>query len=440
MLAIQAGLRKTRARMSQPATPDITRLRDLSPQQRRSGLAAWLGWMFDGLDMHLYTLVATAFVASLLAVPETDPSVGMHGSIIQAAFLVGWAVGGAFFGRIGDVLGRSRALTLTILTYACFTGLSFFAQTWWHLMIFRFLAALGIGGEWAVGASLLSETWPKKWRPWIAATLQSAVNCGVLLACLAGYLLAGREPRYIFLIGILPALITLWIRKAVPETEEWTQAREGQAVPKVSDLFSPAVRSVTWRVMLICAVSLTAHWTFLFWQQKHVLSLAEIAPLDKSGKDAAVVTALMWIMFGSLIGNFINGGFAKLFGYRNTIVGMMLAYFAIMYLSFSQVWSWEATKWQFAVIGACQGVFGLFTMCLPPLFPVLLRTTGSGFCYNIGRIVAAGGTVFFGIFVKVGDFRTALLYAGFLFIPSAAVAMLLPSEPKEADGTASAID
>ena len=421
--------------MSQTATPEITRLRDLSPQQRRSGLAAWLGWMFDGLDMHLYTLVATAFVAQLMHVPESDPTVGTHGSIIQAAFLVGWALGGAFFGRLGDVLGRSRALTLTILTYACFTGLSFFAQEWWHLLIFRFLAALGIGGEWAVGASLLSETWPKKWRPWIAATLQSAVNCGVLLACFAGWMLAGQEPRYIFLIGILPALITLWIRKAVPETEEWEQAREGQEVPKISALFGPAVRGVTWRVMIICAVSLTAHWTFLFWQQKHVLSLTEIASLDKAGKDAAVVTGLMWIMFGSLVGNYIAGGLAKLFGYRNTIVGMMLAYFGFMYLSFSQVWSWEATKWQFAAIGACQGVFGLFTMCLPPLFPVLLRTTGSGFCYNIGRIVAAAGTVFFGIFVKVdeavGDFRTALLYAGFLFIPSAAVAFMLPQEKDE---------
>lgn len=419
---------------------EATKWSELSTHQKKSGFAAWLGWFFDGLDLHLYTLVATVFVAELLRTDETNPDVGLYGSYVQAAFLLGWALGGAFFGVIGDRLGRSRTLVLTILTYALFTGLSFFAHTWWQLMIFRFLAALGIGGEWAVGASLLSETWPKKWRPWIAATLQSAVNCGVLLACLAGYLLAGREPRYIFLIGILPALITLWIRKAVPETEEWTQAREGQAVPKIGDLFSPAVRSVTWRVMLICAVSLTAHWTFLFWQQKHVLSLTEIASLDKSGKDAAVVTALMWIMFGSLIGNFINGGLAKIFGYRNTIVGMMLAYFAIMYLSFSQVWSWEATKWQFAVIGACQGVFGLFTMCLPPLFPVLLRTTGSGFCYNIGRIVAAGGTVFFGIFVKVGDFRTALLYAGFLFIPSAAVAMLLPSEPKEADGMASAVD
>src|SRR5262245_62400293 len=121
--------------------------------------------MFDGLDMHLYTLVAAPFVAQLMgAVSTTDPLVGRHSSIIQAAFLLGWALGGGFFGRIGDRLGRSRALVLTIFTYALFTGLSFFAQTWWHLLAFRFLAALGIGGEWAVGAALLSETWPRRWR------------------------------------------------------------------------------------------------------------------------------------------------------------------------------------------------------------------------------------------------------------------------------------
>src|SRR5690349_17946254 len=120
-------------------TKEITRLRDLSPHQVRSGAAAWLGWMFDGLDMHLYTLVATVFVAQLMHVPTNDPSVGTHSSIIQGAFLVGWALGGAFFGRVGDLIGRSRTLILTILTYACFTGLSFFAHEWWHLMIFRFL-------------------------------------------------------------------------------------------------------------------------------------------------------------------------------------------------------------------------------------------------------------------------------------------------------------
>src|SRR5438876_902148 len=137
---------------------EVTRLRDLSPQQWKSGVAAWLGWMFDGLDMHLYILVAIPFVTILLKTHDKDPRVSFYSSWIQAAFLIGWAQGGGLFGRIGDRLGRSRALMLTILTYALFTGLSVFAQSWWDLMIYRFLAALGIGGEWAIGASLISET------------------------------------------------------------------------------------------------------------------------------------------------------------------------------------------------------------------------------------------------------------------------------------------
>src|SRR5437763_12934125 len=123
--------------------PDATRppprLRDLTPQQWKTGAAAWLVWMFDGLDMHLYVLVAAPFVAQLLGVGSArDPLVGFYGSCIQAAFLIGWALGGGCFGRVADRLGRSRALMLTILTYACFTGLSFFARTWWQLLVFRF--------------------------------------------------------------------------------------------------------------------------------------------------------------------------------------------------------------------------------------------------------------------------------------------------------------
>src|SRR5207244_1333233 len=152
-------------------------------------------------DLQLYARFYGQFVAELLHVSSAaDPSVGRHASIIQGGFLLGWALGGGFFGRIGDRLGRSRALCLTVLTYAAFTGLSFFAQTWWHLLIFRFLAALGIGGEWAVGASLLSETWPHKWRPWIAAVLQSGVNIGILGACLANFFLAAAPPNYLFLV------------------------------------------------------------------------------------------------------------------------------------------------------------------------------------------------------------------------------------------------
>src|SRR5262249_29724855 len=175
--------------------------------------------------MHLYVLVAAPFVAELLgAASEKDPAVGYYSSWIQAAFLIGWALGGGLFGRFADRVGRSRVLMLTILTYAMFTGLSYFAQTWWQLLIFRFLAALGIGGEWAVGAALISETWPRSWRPWLAAVFQTGGNIGLLLASLANFLLAGLPYRTIFLVGVLPALLVVWIRRAVPEPEEWQGA------------------------------------------------------------------------------------------------------------------------------------------------------------------------------------------------------------------------
>src|SRR5512137_2834039 len=217
---------------------DITHLRQVTRPQWRSGIAAWLGWTFDGLDMHLYTLVALPFVAELMHLTTKDDLVGRNGSWIQAAFMFGWALGGGLFGRVGDRLGRTRALMLTILTYAVFTGLSFFAARWWHLLIFRFLAALGIGGEWAVGASLLSETWPRRWRPWIAAVLQSGVNVGILGAGLANFVLAAAPPRYLFLVGVLPALLVFWIRRAVPEPEEWQRAKAAAQAhePGVRDL------------------------------------------------------------------------------------------------------------------------------------------------------------------------------------------------------------
>jgi MFS family permease len=409
----------------------VTRLRDLSSQQKKSGLAAWLGWMFDGLDMHIYTLVATPFVAKLLSVPPTDKIVGEKGAVINAAFLIGWALGGAFFGRIGDLMGRSRALCLTILCYAGFTGLSAVSTEWWHLMVFRFLSALGIGGEWAVGASLLSETWPKQWRPWIAATLQTAVNVGILVACFFGFVFESAEPRYIFLVGVLPALIVLWIRRAVPEPEEWHAARASSAKPPgISDLFRSPVSKTTWLVLVICGVSLTAHWTFMFWQQKYIRDLPEVRGLTPPEQNRAVVYALFVLMAGSILGNYAAAAVAKVAGYRKAVVSFCILYGLAMWATFGTLHSREVVLTGFFFIGIFQGVFGLFTMCLPPLFPTLLRTTGAGFCYNIGRLIAAGGTVFFGVFTRVGDVRYALLYAALLFIPAAAFACWLP-EPKD---------
>lgn len=420
---------------------DVATLRDLSPAQWRCGWAAWLGWMFDGLDMHLYTLVALPFVAELLHVSAKDPQAGRYGSWIQAAFLVGWALGGGFFGRIGDRLGRTRTLVLTILTYAMFTGLSFFARTWWQLFIFRFMAALGIGGEWAVGASLLSETWPRRWRPWIAAVLQTSGNCGILLASLAYYVitLAAFPNRSVFLVGVLPALLVLWIRRSVPESEEWHAARqrEGGGEAGIADLFRGGVRRTTILTILACSTSLTAHWAFLFWCSQHLRNLPSVETWTDQQIGGLVSRAMMIVIGSSVAGNFLAAYLARRMGYRRVIALFCVAYFGFMAAGYAVPRSHEALVPFLVAIGVCQGLFALFTMYLPPLFPTLLRTTGAGLCYNIGRIVAAFGTVFFGLFSKVGDYRLALFYAGFLFLPASAITWFMPDLPDDAPSTSS---
>lgn len=426
-----------------PSGQEVTRLGELSPQQWKSGIAAWLGWLFDGLDMHLYTLVATPFVALLLGAAEKDPSVGYYGSIIQASFLVGWALGGSFFGHLGDRLGRSRAMMLTILTYAAFTGLSFFAHTWWQLMICRFLAALGIGGEWSVGSTLLSETWPRRWRPWMAATLQSAVNCGIILAS-ATIFLANMIPsllphfpwppcRVVFLVGILPALLVFWIRRAVPETEEWHAAKvsAGRVEPRVSDLFRGKVRRTTLLTVVVCSTSLTAHWAFVYWFPQHLRNLPDVAGWTDAEKGRLQSLAMTLVMVSAIVGNYLAAVLARLIGYRRSIVWLCLAYFVAMFSTYCVPRTLHVLLWGLAAMGITQGVFGLFTMYMPPLFPTLLRTTGAGFCYNIGRIAAAAGTIFFGLFSTKGDPRLALLYGSFVFLPAAAFAMLLSEPPDE---------
>jgi predicted MFS family arabinose efflux permease len=530
-----------------PAEP--TRLRDLSSQQRKSGLAAWLGWLFDGLDMHIYTMVAVAFVAILVnrepvqdlfftlgdgaPIPESnwpkldsvdddhdgrvtqvellshcidspklhyvpnvfllaikppegsflsrldqnkdgvitadewpsfakadqnhngqvsrdeweifvasfhtgDKVVQERTSWIQAAFLIGWALGGAFFGRLGDLIGRSRALSLTILAYALFTGLSFFAQTWWHLLLCRFLAALGIGGEWAVGSTLLAETWPRRWRPWTAAVLQTAVNIGILFAVLVNTFLAGQHPRWIFLIGVVPAALVFYIRRHVPEPETWASAHSTLARPSIAELFRGSIRHTTITSIGVCAFSLTAWWAFLFWQTQYIRVLPAVVEMSPAERDGIVTAAFGWLMCACVLGNFVAGALAFKFGYKATLCFMFGGFVVTMCGTFGPQHSVTAlTHFWIPAVGFWSGVFGLFTMLLPPLFPTLLRTTGAGFCYNIGRIAAAFGTIYAAQITSGTNYGKTLFYDGFLFLPAMIFALLLPTErePEPAGST-----
>jgi hypothetical protein len=250
---------------------------------------------------------------------------------------------------------------------------------------------------------------------------------GILAAGLANYLLAAAPPRYLFLVGVLPALLVFWIRRAVPETGEWRHAKQAARVqPRVSELFTGQTRSITLWVTLVCGVSLTAHWAFMFWHQQHLRNLPEVLGWSAAEKNRLASLAMYLVIGFSILGNFAAAGLARRFGYRATIIAMFFGYWLAMTGAYGIARDHVSLLWWFPWIGFCQGAFGLFTMYLPPLFPTLLRTTGAGFSYNFGRITAAAGTVFFGLFSTVGDHRAALFYAGLLFLPASLTAVFLP--------------
>ncbi len=425
--------------MSLPAPErEATRLSELTPQQWKTGAAAWLGWLFDGLELHLYTLVALPLVIQLVGAADgADPGVKEKSAYIQAAFLIGWALGGACFGWLGDRIGRSHALSLTVLTYALCTGLCALSQTWWQLMLFRFVAALGIGGEWAVGASLLTETWPKAWRPWLAAVLQTGVNLGILAAALIVglFTLLPHPPseRMVFLVGVAPALLVFWIRRQGPEPAAWQQAEHDVAVkPGLRDLFRGDVARTTGITTAVCALGLSAWWLFAFWHPQHLRRLLAAEGVAPGEITRLVSAAFFAVNVLAIAGNFAAGLLARRIGNRRAIILMFAGLFASMAGAFIVPRGFAALGWFWVPLtGFFSGVFGLFTMYLPPLFPTLLRTTGAGFCYNIGRLAAAVASLIFGWLAPVGDFRLALLASSGLALAAMAWSWWLPERTHE---------
>src|SRR5262249_1219932 len=213
----------------------------------------------------------------------------------------------------------------------------------------------------------------------------------------------------------------LWIRRAVPKTAEWQAAKRHSvhAEPGFLELFRGPVRRTTVLTLLVCAFALTAHWAFLFWYLQHVRNLPELASWTDADK-SRLVSRLVWLVtLSSIAGNFLAAFLAQRLKYRRSLAFLCLAYFLSMLATYAAPLEYRHLWYGLMAIGLCQGVFALFTMYLPPLFPTLLRTTGAGFCYNFGRIAAGLGTVFFGLFTNVGDYRLALLGASFLFLPAA---------------------
>jgi len=408
-----------------PATISDQRL---TSTQKKAFAAAWLGWGFDGLDSFIYSLVAIPFVRELLGPSASLADVMLKAAIIQAVFLVGWAMGGAVFGRVGDRLGRARTLTLTILIYAVFTGAACLAQTWWHLLIFRFISALGIGGEWAAGSALISETLPKRYKHLSGGVLQNAYIVGIIAAALTVGALGGYSPRWVFLVGMSPALLTLWIRRAVPEPEEWKGERTVKEVPPVRELFKSPVLATTLYTMGLTTIALTTIWAVLYFSSQVVRAVPEVAALGPAAQAKVLQhVTIVWACW-NLAGNFSAAFWAKWVGYRVAFATLFAASFLTYFFGFGHTHTLFQTEvWLSATMFVSSGVFALFPPYIPPLFPVLLRTSGSGLCYNIGRLTAAIGTLLGGSFaIRAGGPHLAIWYVGFLFLPGILLAFFVP--------------
>lgn len=416
----------------------------LTKIQRTSLFAAALGWGFDGLDGFLYVMVGRPFVQQLVAkehgivpgAPGSDAAIKsladditIKFTIIGAVFLVGWAIGGAVFGRIGDRLGRARTLTLTVLTYACFTGLCYFSQTWWHLLIFRFIAALGIGGEWAAGSALVSETLPGRHRAWASAALQSGYMIGCIAAALTSRWLSGFEYRTVFLIGVIPAFLTVWIRWAVPEPEQWKTQRHAHAPPPISALFSRELWRTTILTILLTGVPLTTVWAFWLFLPEVVRAIPEVSAWDRPRQQALIVGVTVWSLVANIVGNFFATYLARFTNYRVSFALMFLIGLGCFCYGFARPPTLD-TIYPVACITSffILGVFGMFPLYIPRLFPTLLRTLGCGITYNAGRLIAAAGTFGAGWLVtRAHGPAGALWWIGLLYIPGILVALVIPA-------------
>jgi MFS transporter, SHS family, sialic acid transporter len=355
--------------------------------------AAFLGWMFDGVEMGIFPLVARPALQSMISpsAPGQDQFVGLWMGYITALFLVGAAVGGLVFGWLGDRLGRVRAMTLSILTYSVFTGLCFFARVPWELGALRFIAAFGMGGEWSLGVALVMEAWPRGNRALLAGIIGTASNAGYLLIALLGlcFHVTRESWRWIMIAGAAPALLALGIQLLVPESERWKAAVKAAAAQPMREIVSSGLLGKTLLGIALASVALIGTWGSVQW-------LPLWADQMTGGKvPAAKAMTQILVSGGAIVGSL----FGALAAGR---VGRRPAYFALCVLSLVLCgWLFRCVGHYGAaflvmvtLVGATTAAFyGWLPLYLPELFPTRVRATGQGLCYNAGRILAAAGAL-----------------------------------------------
>lgn len=415
-------------------------------------ITAFLGWMFDGLEMGIFPLIARPALQQMQAtqgIIPTDAYIGAWMGYVTAAFLLGAALGGVIFGWLGDKIGRVKAMSISILCYSLFTGVIYFAQEPWHLFAARFLAALGMGGEWSLGVALVMEVWPEKRRPLLAGIIGAAANVGFALIAVIGlfFHVTTESWRWVALVGAAPAFLTFFVRLFVPESERWEETQKTpQATKPLREIVSPPMLETTILATLIASVALIGTWGSVQWlplwadkmaQEKAVLTAKAELPAtadaatvqkravelkDQKAKAYTQVSSAIGAIFGCFLGGWLGGFISRRVGYFVLCLLSLIAC-AWLFRGFDSYTS-SFLVMTFIVGGVTAAFYGWFPLYLPELFPTRVRATGQGLAFNAGRVLAAVGAVqmgalmqqFNGSYAQAGAVITLIYAAGLVIV------------------------
>jgi MFS family permease len=439
--------------MGQKGDTDMggSELRRISRGQWMALAAALLGWMFDGFEQGVIGLVGHPALVDVLHLQEQaqvaadesqaqsdrevarasiNKSVGGWISVINASWLLGAAVGGWLFGWLGDRLGRVRAMVFSVLAYALFTGLIGLVRDPGQIVGLRFLAALGMGGEWALGVALVMESWPQSLRPLLAGLIGAAANVGFMLNFLPvvwveslGVPMISGGWRWVLGICALPAVLTFFLRVFVPESEKWQHAVQTGPRPSLTAIFTPTLRGRSLLAATLSGIPLLATWGA-------VASIVTPWAISKSGQSWGNYTQTC-SAFGAVLGTISGALLAQLLGRRKTYFLLTLGSLFICAYLFR--WHFQIHPqidgWFLLVVGLTgfltASFYGWLPLYLPELFPTRVRATGQGFGYNFGRIIAAAGAlymshllqnVFHGDYAQAGAIISLIYLAGLVVI------------------------
>ncbi|HZZ45167.1 MAG TPA: MFS transporter [Tepidisphaeraceae bacterium] len=381
-------------------------------------LAAFLGWMFDGLEMGIFPQISRPALTQLLTQSGDLPHMAWWNQFIAAMFLWGAAVGGLLFGYLGDRIGRVKAMSISIVIYSIFTGLLYFVQSPSQLATLRFVAAIGMGGEWALGVALVMEVWDAKHRPVLAGLIGAASNVGFVLISAVGAKIRIDQSnwRLIVLAGAAPALLTFIIQLFVPESHKWKESQKIARSRPMLELFgNPRLAVITLLAISFASVSLLGTWGA-------VQNIAPWAGGMKSHTATAIGFSGMMIGLGAIIGCMVAPFIAAIFNRR-------IAYFLLCLGSLisCQVLFRYFTDYTtgflimaFIVGGITAAFYGWLPLYLPELFPTRVRATAQGVAFNFGRIAAGFGAItgarFGKDFGEMGSYVSLIYIAGMILI------------------------